>query len=210
LRGYKNVVGVDSLPAIVGTTRQHSQKKGFQGRFVQADPLHCPFPDHYFDEILILGDLFGHSSSPIHDTELLNEAERMLRAGGTLWLSMVDGEWVRTHYQPDGVEPLAGGFLCRHRTLSPDGSRLTTRTIVADQEHGVATDQVFTEWLYEPKTLTNTLHQLGFETISYRTPQLGFVPQPHIRSMPPRYLVRCSAPFPVGKTVRRVEMSGRQ
>ena len=211
LRGYKNVVGLDSPPAIVGTTRQRSQKKSFQGSFVQADPLHCPFPDHSFDEILILGDLFGHSGSPIHDAELLKEAQRMLRAGGTLWLSMVDGEWVRTHYQPDGVEPLVSGFLCRHRTLSPDGSRLTTRTIVADQERGVAIDQVFTEWLYEPKTLTNILHQLGFETISYRPSELGFARQIHIRrNTPPRYLVRCSAPCPGGKPVRRIEMAGRQ
>ena len=208
LRGYNNAVGIDALQTNIEAARRRNAKGTQQVSFIQADPPHCPFADRSFDEILILGDLLGHSSSPRHDVELLKEAQRMLRAGRALWLSIVDGEWMRKHYQPDSVEPLLSGFLCQHRTLSPDDSHLTTRTIVADEERGVATDQVSTEWLYGAKDLTNILRQLGFEAISYRAHEPGFKPQPHgRRDAAPRYLVRCLAPYPDGRSARRVRNS---
>jgi D-alanine-D-alanine ligase len=209
LRGYKNAVGLDALQTNIEAARRRNVKGTQQVSFIQADPLHCPFADRSFDEILILGDLFGHSSSPRHDVELLKEAQRLLRAGGALWLSITDGEWVRAHYQPDDVEPLANGFLCRRQTLSPDGFRLTTRTVVADEERGVAIDQFSTEWLYGPKDMTNILHQLGFEAISYHAHEPGFAPQPHVRrDGAPRYLVRCLAPYPSGRSTLRVVTAG--
>jgi D-alanine-D-alanine ligase len=211
LRGYKNAVGLDALQTNIEAARRRNAKGTQQVSFIQADPLHCPFADRSFDEILILGDLFGHSSSPRHDVELLKEAQRLLRAGGALWLSITDGEWVRAHYQPDGVEPSANGFLCRHRTLSPDGFRLATRTIVADDECGVAIDRSSIECLYGPKDMTNILHQLGFETISYRAHEPGFALQPHARrDAAPRYLVRCLAPYPDGRSALRIVTAGRQ
>jgi hypothetical protein len=59
--------------------------------------------------------------------------------------------------------------------------------------------------------MTNILHQLGFETISYRAHEPGFALQPHARrDAAPRYLVRCLAPYPDGRSALRIVTAGRQ
>jgi D-alanine-D-alanine ligase len=209
--GFRNVTGLDATASNVEAAQNLTRKKGLQAAFVEGDPFHYPFGEQVFDEILILSDLFGHGSSPRGDTELLREAHRALRPGGTLWLSVADGEWIRRHVEADMVEPLPNGFIARRRTLSCEGFRLTTRTVVADEKRGIATDQVLTEWLYGPSDLTEILYSLGFRAVSYRAHEPGFTATPRgAPNIPPRYLVRCRAPYPVvNSELRIVTANGR-
>jgi D-alanine-D-alanine ligase len=209
--GFGNVTGLDAIASNVEAAQNLARKKGLRADFVEGDPFHYPFVEQVFDEILILGDLFGHGSSPSSDTELLQEAYRALQPGGTLWLSVADGEWMRKHIEADSVEPIPNGFIARHRTLSCEGFRLTTRTIVANEERGIATDRILTEWLYGPSDLTDILYSLGFRAVSYRAHEPGFAATPRgAPNMPPRYLVRCRAPHPVANSALGVAAaSGR-
>ena len=77
-RGYK-AYGVDASPRMLTQARKKVEAVGFQGRVLQADIQHLPFPDNSFETIIST-----FPTNYIADLEVLNEIQRVLYPGGRL------------------------------------------------------------------------------------------------------------------------------
>jgi len=194
-RGYKNVTGIDRSANNIAAARQRASKRAAEVRFLQGEPRATPFADRAFDEVLLLGKMFGHGEAARADVELLIEMQRILTPEGMLWVGVADGDWIRENYEQENIETLPQGFIHRRRRLIESGNCLETHVLISDETLGVSTDQTFREWLYGKKQMTTLLHQLGFEAISYHTSAPSRWVGAPVRVSTPRFLVHCLAPY---------------
>jgi SAM-dependent methyltransferase len=164
---FNRVTGLDATKGLIDLARQRAVKRQVSIDFICGDPWATPFESGQFDEVMLLGDLFGHSASMQSDVELLLEASRVLGRSGRLHLKFSDGDWMRRHFCPDSVESLPAGFIHRHRSLSPDGHCIRTDILSSGDEYGAVRHTVMTEWLYTPREVTGLLCRLGFDAVTY-------------------------------------------
>lgn len=166
-RSFNRVTGLDAARNLIDLAVRHAARRRIAVTFVCGDPGATPFPPGTFDEVMILGELFGHTGSPRSDVQLLREAGRVLKPGGRLHLKFSDGDWIRANYRADAVEGLPTGFIYRQRSLSGDGHVLRTNVLSSSEEFGIAHQETVTECLYSPREVSELLQRIGFGAITY-------------------------------------------
>ena len=91
-----------------------------------------------------------------------------LAFGGKLVMDLMDGEWMRRHFEPRSWEWIdQNHFVCRERSLAEDHDRLISREIVVHAERGVITDQFYAERLYSKERLEALLSGAGFSNLRF-------------------------------------------
>ena len=70
---------------------------------------------------------------------MLEAVKRALASGGTLVMDLMDGEWMRRHFDPRSWEWIdRNHFVCRERDLAEDhGDRLISREVVVHAERKI-------------------------------------------------------------------------
>ena len=83
--GAKSVTGMDVVPYYEEEATALAESLGFSDvfRFVLGDAAHMDFPDESFD-VIIMNDAMEHVDDPMG---VLNEAARVLKKGGRLYLN---------------------------------------------------------------------------------------------------------------------------
>jgi D-alanine-D-alanine ligase len=168
-RGFRCMTGVDLSHYLIELARQRARTVGAEVSFIEGDARHCALHDRTFDCVTILGNSFGYFEATEEDAALLRRAHDLLRQGGRLALDLVDGDWLRAHFERRSWEWLDGRLLvCRERSLSKDGERLITREMVLDADRGVIADRFFAERLYSRTAIAALLESVGFWKIRFR------------------------------------------
>jgi D-alanine-D-alanine ligase len=168
-RGYRDVSGIDCSPYLLGLARERARASGVEIAFHEGDARHCALDDRQFDCVMILGNSFGYFDAIADDVALLRRARLLLRPGGRLALDLVDGDWLREHFEQRSWEWLDGDLVvCRERSLSKDRERLITREIVMSAERGVIADRFFAERLYSRVAIVKLLESIGFRQVGFR------------------------------------------
>jgi D-alanine-D-alanine ligase len=168
-RGLRDVVGVDQSAYLISVAAARASTGGHTVAFHQADARDLPSGDAAFDAVLLLGNSFGYFHDAGDDEQLLREIRRVLRPGGTLVMDLADGDWLREHFEPRSWEWIDDRlFACRERSLSDDRTRLVCRQIVADVRSGVIADDFYAMRLYTRRLLFDTLHAVGFSSVTDR------------------------------------------
>jgi ubiquinone/menaquinone biosynthesis C-methylase UbiE len=193
-RRFNRVTGIDTSESLLELARNRARRRNINVEFLRADPHATSLEAASFDEVLILGGLFGHGKTPRSDVELLLEAQRLLRRGGALKLSFSDGAWLRENIAAESVEPLSGGFAYRHKSIVDHGHCLKTEIVSADEETGVSHRRTMLEWLYTARDVSDLLHRLGFRAISYDPKLEVGLRAGTIGSAAPVRMVHCIAP----------------
>ena len=167
-KGYKNVVGIDRSRYLIRLARKRAADKGFSClQFREGDARKIRIADNSFDLITVMGNSFGYFEREEENLAVLKEISRLLRSGGTFFLDVTDGEWMKQNFSPRSWEWIDQNMLvCRERTLAQDSSRLINREIVVDANKGVITDQFYADRLYNAQELTAFLQKAGFDSIS--------------------------------------------
>jgi D-alanine-D-alanine ligase len=168
-RGFRCVTGVDLSHYLIELARQRAQSAGADVTFLEGDARQCRLRDRQFDCVTILGNSFGYFEAVEDDAALLRRARCLLRQGGHLALDLVDGDWLRAHFEKRSWEWLDNSLLiCRERCLSKDGQRLVTREMVLKADRGVVADRFFAERLYSRNAIAALLESVGFWKIRFR------------------------------------------
>jgi SAM-dependent methyltransferase len=191
-RNFNRVTGLDEAESLIEIAARRAAKRNVDAFFVCGDPRATPFKTGAFDEVMLLGELFGHHTAARADIELLREARRVLKAGGRLHLGFADGDWTRRHLPAQHVEKLPGGFVYHQRSLSADGRSLHTKVLTSGDEYGIAYQAAMTQWLYTPRDVTELLHRIGFDSITYDDALADCHPG-RFAAGAPRFVVHCKA-----------------
>jgi D-alanine-D-alanine ligase len=170
-RGFRDVTGVDMSPYLIGLARRRARTTGASVRFLESDARECQLSGERFHCVAILGNSFGYFDRREDDALLLRRAREFLSAKGRLVLELVDGDWLRAHFERRSWEWIGGrALVCRERSLSKDGGRLITRETVLSADHGVIADRFFAERLYGHAEIQELLESLGFEAVRFLEP----------------------------------------
>ena len=192
-RGFRCVTGLDCSRYLIRLARKRARQYGLRVTFREGDARHFHFDEGEFDGACILGNSFGYFERPEDDLAVLETVRRALTAGGKLVMDLMDGEWMRGHFEPRSWEWIGQNrFVCRERSLAED--RLISREVVVDAERGVIADQFYAERLYPQERLEALLVRAGFGNLCFDRLQAPDSPRNQDLGMTSRRLfVTCEA-----------------
>lgn len=195
-RGFGRVTGLDRSRYLIRLARRRAEQRRLKISFHEGDARHLRLGEGQFGCACILGNSFGYFERPEDDLAVLEGVCRALAPGGVLVMDLMDGEWMRRHFEPRSWEWLdRTRLVCRERSLAEDGDRLISREIVIDAARGVIADQFYAERLYTKQRLQALLARAGFANlrfhrvaapVSERNQDLGMVAH--------RLFLTCAAP----------------
>src|SRR5436190_1210351 len=136
--------------------------------FHEGDARRFRLGDGEFHCVCILGNSFGYFDRPEDDLAVLEAVKRALASGGILVMDLMDGEWMRRHFEARSWEWVdQNHFVCRERGLAGDGDRLISREVVVHAERGVIADQFYSERLYSQQRIETLIARAGFTNIRF-------------------------------------------
>jgi D-alanine-D-alanine ligase len=170
-RGYKNVAGMDRSRYLVRQAKRRAQAENLGVAFREGDARKVRPQKDPYDCVMLMGNSFGYFEQPQDDAEVLKSVLRSLRSGGHIFMDVVDGEWMKTHFEQRSWEWIDGNhFVCRERSLASDGRRIVSREVITHADKGVIADQFYAERLYTREELKELLKSVGFEGIKFHEP----------------------------------------
>lgn len=186
-RGFPHVVGLDRSRYLIRLARKRALEQSSKlVQFKEGDARNVPFPDNTFDHVIVMGNSFGYFEREEENLAVLNEIYRLLNEGGTLFLDVTDGNWMKNHFSPRSWEWVDQKMLvCRERSFSDNDNRLITREVVIDAHKGIIADQFYAERIYTEIDLKGSLEKVGFTDVTVHsqiqaqsnraTPDLGMM-----------------------------------
>jgi D-alanine-D-alanine ligase len=207
-RGFSHVTGLDRSRYLIRLARKRAKQRNLQVSFHEGDARRFRLGDAEFHCVCILGNSFGYFERPEDDLAVLEAVKRALASGGSLVMDLMDGDWMRRHFEPRSWEWVdQNHFVCRERDLAGDGDRLISREVVVHAERGVIADQFYAERLYSTERLQTLVTDAGFTNVrfhsllapdSHRNQDLGMVAH--------RLFVTCDAPRRARRLPRRAAL----
>ena len=167
-RGYRYVTGVDRSRYLIRLARKRAAELKLQAKFSEGDARKIKLVNDSADCVFLMGNSFGYFEREEDDAAVLAAVCNVLRSKGKLFLDIVDGDWMRAHYDKRSWEWINQKLLvCRERTISSDGKRMISREVVIEAEKGILTDQFYAERLYNFEEIRALLEKSGFAEIQY-------------------------------------------
>src|SRR3954454_2162247 len=169
-RGFPNVTGLDRSRYLIRLARKRAKQRNLQVSFHEGDARRFRLGDGDFHCACILGNSFGYFDRPEDDLAVLEAVKRALASGGVLVMDLMDGEWMRSHFEPRSWEWVdQNHFVCRERGLAEDGDRLISREVVVHAERGVIADQFYAERLYSKERMEALMQRAGFGNLRFHS-----------------------------------------
>ena len=169
-RGFQCVTGLDRSRYLIRLARKRARQRNLQVSFHEGDARRFRLGDGEFHCVCILGNSFGYFDRPEDDLAVLEAVKRALASGGVLVMDLMDGEWMRSHFEPRSWEWVdQNHFVCRERGLAEDGDRLISREVVVHAERGVIADQFYAERLYSRERMEALMQRAGFGNLRFHS-----------------------------------------
>ena len=165
-RGFANVMGIDRSRYLIRQARKRARAEGLKVAFHEGDARKLRGSKSSFHCVMLLGNSFGYFEQQADDEAVLKNILQLLARQGILILDVVDGEWMREHFEARSWEWIDGDhFVCRERALTKDGRRIVTREVITHAEKGVIADPFYAERLYTGEQLVGLLEKVGYEMV---------------------------------------------
>jgi D-alanine-D-alanine ligase len=167
-RGFSRVTGLDRSRYLVRLARKRARELGLEVTFREGDARQVRLGDGVFHCVALMGNSFGYFEREEDDRAVLRAIQRVLVSGGTVAMDLVDGDWMREHFEPRSWEWIDQNHLvCRERSLDSRGDRLISREVIIHAERGVIADQFYAERLYNEEKIAELLDSVGFDAIRF-------------------------------------------
>lgn len=160
--GGHNPVGLDFSPGLLTLARRDQPG----GRWVRGDVRRLPFAGGAFDAATLMFVSFGYFDSSAEDLEALQEALRVIRPGGGIYLDIKLPATLRANQPPEATFNIEGAEITEASRIvkTPEGERYEIRRTL--RRPGAPERKFYySVRLYEPETLKNLLAEAGFSRI---------------------------------------------
>jgi SAM-dependent methyltransferase len=155
------VTGVDLEPRVVADAREQSARQGLAAEFLEGDMRSLRF-EACFDAVLCTHGSFGYFPEE-ENAEVVRGLFRALRPGGRLLLQMPCVETLLPRFQPQSVQPVAGGVVYENSFYDPETSRVESSwCMVRGPQVSRSSSSIR---LYSLRELKALLRGCGFEQI---------------------------------------------
>lgn len=165
-RGIKKIYGIDRSNYLIRLARKRAKLNDYEINFSEGDARKIRLKESSLDLVMLMGNSFGYFEKAEDDIEVLESIKRILKSEGRIILDIVDGDWIRTNYEPRSWEWIdQQHFVCRERSLTENKSRIISREVITNSELGVLADQFYAERLYSFHEIKSLLEQVGFSNV---------------------------------------------
>ncbi len=207
-RSFPHVTGLDRSRYLIRLARKRARQANLPVSFHEGDARRFRLGEGEFHCICLLGNSFGYFERPEDDLAVLGAIKRALASGGSLVMDLMDGEWMRCHFDPRSWEWIdQNHFVCRERDLAEDGDRLISREVVVHAERGVIADQFYAERLYSKERLEALLSGAGFTNVRFHPlPAPGSLRNQDLGMVAHRLFLTCEAPRRMRRLPRRAAL----
>jgi SAM-dependent methyltransferase len=117
-----------------------------------------------FDVVLLMANSFGYFVDAVDDRRVLAEVARILAAGGSFLLDLIDRDIALRHFCAESWHEATDDIVvCWRRALVHDVIRV--RELVLSKATGMLRDRAYAERLYSPESIRQLLTDVGFHDI---------------------------------------------
>ena len=104
-KGFPHVFGVDRSRYLIRLARKRALERSCSMvQFKEGDARKLPFSESAFDLVMVMGNSFGYFEREEENLAVLKEIYKILREGGTLFLDVTDGTWMKNNFSPRSWE----------------------------------------------------------------------------------------------------------
>jgi len=158
--------GLDLSEALLKNLK--AKRGGRSLHVARGDMRRFPFKDGSLDVCLSMFSSFGYFEDRREEQEVLLEASRVLRRGGTFVLDHANARWVRSNLEPHTVREGEGLLIEETRKLASAGNLIEKRTVIRSAEdRAVVRDYTERLALFSKIELEAMLKEAGFEVIGF-------------------------------------------
>src|SRR5947199_234624 len=105
---------LDRSRYLIRLARKRAKQRNLQVSFHEGDARRFRLGDGDFHCVCVLGNSFGYFERPEDDLAVLEAVNRALASGGSLVMDLMDGDWMRRHFEPRSWEWVdQNHFVCR-------------------------------------------------------------------------------------------------
>ncbi len=166
-RGYLAATVLDYSEYLVQLGRTRAAEQSLPVSFVQADARQTGLAGEQFDFVLVMANSFGYFPDDRDNLQILCEAHRLCRPGGTLLLDLLDSGYVMERFRPSSVHKANEDItVSRERELTENLIRV--RETVVSGTKGLLREGTYCERLYKEDELVGLLRQAGFGKIEFK------------------------------------------
>jgi len=163
-RGYTECTLLDHSVYLIHHARCQASEKDIPIKCICADARKTKLPSESFDHICIMGNSLGYQEGSESDTEIMKEANRLLRRGGWLIIDVTDGDYVKNSFTPNSWHEIGDDILvCREREIV--GNYIHARELVLNKTKGMIRDENYSVQLFSEKLIENLFVSSGFQSI---------------------------------------------
>ena len=167
-RGYGAATVLDYSGYLVQLGKEKAAEQGLPVCFVQADARRTGLAGGQFDFVLVMANSFGYFPDDSDNLQILCEAYRLCRSGGTLLLDLLDSGYVVENFRPSSVHQATEDITVkRERELSENLIRV--RETVVSGARGLLREGTYCERLFRKDELEGLLTQAGFGAVRFKT-----------------------------------------
>ncbi len=128
---------MDRSRYLIRQARKRAKNEGLAVSFHEGDARRFRPQNRHYHCVMMMGNSFGYFEQRADDEAVLQNVARLLARQGTLFLDIVDGDWMRQNYEPRSGEWIdQDHFVGRERALAKDGQRLISREVITHAEKG--------------------------------------------------------------------------
>jgi ubiquinone/menaquinone biosynthesis C-methylase UbiE len=157
-----DVIGLDFADALLIRAQRLAREAQTPLRLVRGDMRRLPVRHHCADAAVVI-DAFGFFEREEENEAVLQEAARVLRAGGRLALKVVNGGPVLDDFRETEREERDGVVVFVSNTLTIDPPRLTQRITVSGKRGQGEYER--RQRLYRTEELRAALERAGFSVV---------------------------------------------
>jgi D-alanine-D-alanine ligase len=164
-RGFKDVTVLDYSSYLIELGEKKAEKDKLDTAFIKGDARNTGLPGQSFQFIIIMASSFGYFSDEAENKNILEEAFRLLRLGGTFLLDLPDRDYLLENFKSSSGHDVNEDItVVREKELG--NNIIYSRERVLSKRNGCIRDQTYCTRLYSPQTISALMHSVGFSAIT--------------------------------------------
>ena len=160
-RGYQDVTVLDFSEFLISYGRRQAKEKNLSTIFIQGDARTTGLPDYKFKHLIIMGNSFGYFTHDDENLKILQEAFRILSAGGILLIDLPWREFVSKNSKTATMHRTDNDLTVKRTRRMVDNIIYTREIVISDQD-GCLRDHHYCIRLYSEQEICLLLSKAGF------------------------------------------------
>jgi len=165
-RGFTKVIVLDYSLFLVDLGRKSAREETLPTAFMRGDGRSPGLRTGGIAAVILMGNSFGYFIDDTENSKILDEAFRLLKPRGKLFLDLPDRDFVLSTFKPSVCHKVKEDItVTRTRELS--GDLMCSRETITSTAKGCIRDSTYCMHLYRREDISRLLGSVGFTALTF-------------------------------------------